>query len=79
MLSIRGVYENGKIKFLERVPKMGRFEVIITFLESRKKTSMKKDKLAGLLSDLQEKDFQDFLEPYHKRDQDWFKGRGSEV
>jgi hypothetical protein len=79
MLSIRGVYENGKIKLLERVPQMGRFEVIITFLEGRKKTSMKKDKLAGLLSDLQEKDFQDLLEPYHKRDQDWFKGRGAEV
>jgi hypothetical protein len=79
MLSIRGVYENGKIKLLERVPKMGRFEVIITFLEGQKKGSMKKDKLAGLLSDLQEKDFQDFLEPYQKRDQDWFKGRGSEV
>jgi len=79
MLSIRGVYENGKIKLLERVPQMGRFEVIITFLEGRIKTSMKKDKLAGLLSDLQEKDFQDFLEPYHKRDRDWFKGRGSEV
>ena len=79
MLSIRGVYENGKIKLLERVPQMGRFEVIITFLEGRKKMSMKKDKLAGLLSDLQEKDFQDFFETYHKRDQDWFKGRGAEV
>ena len=79
MLSIRGVYENGKIKLLERVPQMGRFEVIITFLEDRKKTSMRKDKLEGLLSDLQENDFQDFLEPYHTRDQDWFKGRGTEV
>jgi len=79
MLSIRGIYDNGKIKLLERVPQVGRFEVIITFLEGRKKPSKEKDKLAGLLSDLQEKDFQDFLEPYHKRDQDWFKGRGTEV
>jgi len=79
MLSIRGVYENGNIKLLEHVPQKGRFEVIITFLEDRKKTSMKKDKLAGLLSDLQEKDFQDVLEPYQKRDQDWFKDRGTEV
>ena len=37
MLSIRGVYENGNIKLLEHVPKMGRFEVIITFLEGQKK------------------------------------------
>jgi hypothetical protein len=79
MLSIRGVYENGNIKLLEHVPKMGRFEVIITFLEGRKKAYMKKDKLAGLLSDLQEKDFQGFLEPYQKRDQDWFKGRRTKV
>jgi len=79
MLSIRGVYENGNIKLLERVSQKGRFEVIITFLDDRKKASMKKDKLVGLLSDLQEKDFQDFLEPYQMRDQDWFKGRGAEV
>jgi len=79
MLSIRGVYENGEIKLLEHSPKMGRFEVIITFLESRKKVPIKKDKLVGLLSDFQEKDFQDFLEPYQERDQDWFKGRGLEV
>jgi hypothetical protein len=79
MLSIRGVYENGKIRLLEHVPKSGRLEVIITFLEGRRKASIKKDKLAGLLSDLQENDFQDFLEPYQKRGQDWFKGRGAEV
>lgn len=79
MLSIRGVYENGNIKLLERVPKKGRFEVIITFLDGRKKASMKKDKLVGLLSDLQEKDFHGFLEPYQNRNHDWFKGRGTEV
>jgi len=79
MLSIRGVYENGKIRLLEHAPKSGRLEVIITFLEGRRKASIKKDKLAGLLSDLQENDFQDFLEAYQKRGQDWLKGRGAEV
>jgi len=74
MLTIRGIYENGNIKLLEHAPKKGKFEVIVTFLSNREKTPAKKDKLAGLLSDLPENDFQDLLEPYQKRDKDWFDG-----
>ncbi len=79
MLTIRGIYENGEIKFLEHIPKRGRFEVIVTFLEDERESFIKKDKLAGLLSDLPKNDFQNFLEPYRMREQDWFKERGSGV
>ena len=79
MLSIRGIYENGEIKFLEHLPKQGRFDVIITFLEGGRKTSVKKDNLVGLLSDLSENDFKDFLESSQNRGQDWFMGRRTEL
>lgn len=79
MLSIPGIYENGEIKLLEHIPKQGRFNVIITFLEGRSAIFAKKDNLAGLLSDLNESDFNDFLECYQKRGEDWFRGRRAEV
>lgn len=79
MLSIQGIYKNGKIKFLEHMPKQGRFDVIVTFLDDRKKMLIEKDNLAGLLSDLNENDFNEILECYHSRGQDWFIGRKAEV
>lgn len=42
MLSIQGIYKNGKIKFLEHMPKQGRFDVIVTFLDDRKKRLSKR-------------------------------------
>jgi len=75
MLSVRGIYENGGIKLLEQISKQGRFEVIITFLEDGPKASIQKENLAGLLSDLSENDFNEFLECYHRSNQDWFSGR----
>lgn len=79
MLSIPGIYENGEIKLLEHIPKQGRFNVIITFLEGRSAIFAKKDNLEGLLSDLNESDFNDFLECYQKRGEDWLRGREAEV
>ena len=75
MLSVRGIYENGKVKLLEHLPQKGRFDVIITFLENKKGAHVKKDKFAGLLSDLGDKDFKEFMEYSQNRDQDWFTGR----
>jgi len=79
MLSIQGIYKNGKIKLLEHMPKRGRFDVIVTFLDDRKKVLIEKDNLARLLSDLNENDSNDILECYHKRGQDWFKERGAKL
>ena len=53
----------------------GQFDIIVTFLNDRKKALIEKDNLAGLLSDLNENDFNEILECYHNRGQDWFKGR----
>lgn len=33
MFSVKGVYENGEIKFKEKVPVTGNTQVIVTFLE----------------------------------------------
>jgi len=79
MLSIQGIYENGKIKLLEAMPKQGRFDVIVTFLEDRRKELVEEHNLAGLLSDLNEKDFNEILACYHNREQDWFTGRRAEL
>ena len=79
MLSIKGIYKNGEIRSLEHISKQGRFDVIITFLEDVGKISMKKDNLKGLFSDLDENDFEDLLECYRKRGQDWFTGRRAEL
>jgi len=64
MLPIKGIYENGKIKLLEAMPKQGRFDVIVTFLEDRRKELVEEHNLAGLLSDLNEKDFNEILACY---------------
>jgi hypothetical protein len=66
MLSIRGIYENGEIKVLERMPKKGKFEVIITFIENQQNTLVEKHNLAGLLSDLNNDDFEDIMGVPHK-------------
>lgn len=79
MLSIQGIYENGKIRLLEHMPKEGRFDIIVTFLDERKKVLIEKDNLEGLFSDLNENDFNEILGCYHNRGQDWFKGRKAEV
>lgn len=79
MLSIKGIYENGGIRLLEQIPKQGRFEVIITFLEDGPEESTQKENLAGLLSDLSENDFHEVLECYQRRSQDWFRGRTAEL
>ena len=79
MLSIKGEYEDGKIKLLENPPHTGKFEVIVTFLKHQKDASAKGDRLSGLLSDLSESEFADLLKPYRKTNEDWFKGRGFEV
>jgi hypothetical protein len=42
MLSIQGIYKNGKIKLLEHMPKQGRFDIIVTFLDDRKKRLSKR-------------------------------------
>jgi|GEM_PF-3624121 len=41
--------------------------------------SVSRDSLEGLLSDLDEDDFGDFLESCQNREQDWFGGRGHEI
>ena len=79
MLSIQGIYENGKVKLLEPISKQGRFDVIVTFLDDRRKILVEKHNLAGLLSDLNEKDFNDILACYHDKGQDWFTGRKTEL
>ncbi len=56
MLSVSGIYENGKIRFLEHIPRKGKSDVIITFLENRKEFSSE-NRLEGLLADLSEDDF----------------------
>ena len=76
MLSIRGEYENGKIKLLENPPHKGKSEVIVTFLQHQRDASTQDDKLSGLLSDLSESEFADLLQPYRERNEDWFRGRG---
>ena len=79
MLSIRGIYENGRVRLLERLSKKGRFDVIITFLENNKQVPVKNDRFAGLLSDLNENDFMEFLDHSQNREQDWFTGRKSDL
>ena len=79
MLSIRGIYENGEIKVLERMPKKGKFEVIITFIENQQNTLVEKHNLAGLLSDLNNDDFEDIMGCATQRGQDWFNERESVV
>ena len=59
MLSVQGIYENGKIRLLEHIPRQGKSAVIITFLEDRKEFSSE-NRLEWLLSDLSEDDFRDF-------------------
>ncbi|MEO5910183.1 MAG: hypothetical protein ABIP95_04805 [Pelobium sp.] len=49
---IKGVYENGEVKFLEPAPDIDKSEVLITFLNSNEKNQIPKRKLGGLL-DLQ--------------------------
>ncbi len=78
MLSVPGIYENGEIKFLENISRQGKFDVIITFLEDRR-SFLSGDSLEGLLSDLNEDDFGEFLESCQNREQDWFSGRGHEI
>lgn len=75
MLSIRGIYENGKITLSEYIPKQGQSEVIVTFLDHRGKGDPKDNYLAGLLSDLDENDFTAFLECCQERANDWLEGR----
>ncbi len=79
MLSVQGIYENGKIRVLDHVPRQGQFDVIITFLEDRKTVSGKENMLEGLLSDLSEDEFDEFSECYRKRGQDWFSEREYEI
>lgn len=76
MLSIQGIYENGKIKHLGDVPNQGPFDVIVTFLDDRRKVLIEKDNLEGLLSDLSEKDFNEILACYHNRGEDWVRRMG---
>ncbi len=48
--AIKGVYENGKVKFLEPVPDVkGKSDILITFLNSDKKDELKKRIPGGLL------------------------------
>ena len=79
MLSIKGIYENGGIKLLEQVTEKGRFKVIITFLEDEPEESTEKENLGGLLSDLDDNDFDEFLQCCQRRSQDWFRGRTAEL
>ncbi len=61
LLSVPGIYEDGKVSISENISIQGRPDVIITFLENRKEPPVRKEPLAGLLSDLSEDDFRDFL------------------
>ena len=79
MLSVRGIYENGRVRLLEHLSKKGSFEVNITFLENKKQVPVKKDRFAGLLSDLYENDFEEFLDYSQNREQDWFRGRKTDL
>lgn len=47
--AIKGVYENGEVKFSEPVPDIDKSEVLITFLNSRENNQKPKRKLGGLL------------------------------
>ncbi len=78
MLSVPGIYENGKIRLLEHIPGQGKSDVIITFLEDRKGFSSE-NLLEGLLADLSEEDFRDFSESCQNREQDWFSERGDDI
>ncbi|GEM_PF-3236436 len=62
LFSVPGIYEDGKVRVSEDVPIQGISHVIITFLENTGELPVKKEPLAGLLSDLSEEDFGDFLE-----------------
>ena len=47
--TIRGIYENGSLRFLEPVPNIEKAEVLITFLpEKRPADQVKKRVLGGL-------------------------------
>ena len=78
MLSVQGIYENGKIRLLEHIPRQGKSDVIITFLEDAKEFSSE-NRLEGLLSDLSEEDFRDFSESCQNREQNWFSERGDDI
>jgi hypothetical protein len=39
MLSVRGIYENGRVRLLESVPEQKRFKVIVTILEELEETA----------------------------------------
>ncbi|MBU0696410.1 MAG: hypothetical protein KKE39_07765 [Bacteroidetes bacterium] len=48
--AIKGVYENGKVKFLEPVPDIkGKSEILITFLNPNEQEEVKKRIPGGLL------------------------------
>ena len=78
LLSFSGIYEDGKVSISEDVPVQGRADVIVTFLETGEEPSVKKEPLAGLLSDLSEDDFRDFLECCCNRGENWYDRREHE-
>ena len=42
MLSVRGIYQNGKVSLLEPVPYKKKMDVIVTLLDEYDKTDLKK-------------------------------------
>ncbi|QTA91979.1 hypothetical protein [Desulfonema magnum] len=67
MLSVPGIYEDGKVSVSQDVPIQGRADVIVTFLEDTGEASVKKNPLRNPQSDLIEDDLRDFLESYDRK------------
>lgn len=72
MLSVRGFYENGKVKLLEPVPFNKRFNVIVTLLDQSEE--LKKPRPIGLAKGMFEIP-QSFFEELPEEILDAFEGK----
>ena len=52
MLSVNGIYEDGKVRLLEKIPSKKRAKVIITILEEEKTENTEKEVDPKLFDDL---------------------------
>jgi predicted DNA-binding antitoxin AbrB/MazE fold protein len=67
MLTVRGIYENGEVKLLDKVPASSKQKVLITFIEDEDDTTrthslnQTSQEFRDYLSNEQEELYQDYL------------------
>ena len=79
MLTVRGIYENGKVKLNEKIPGSKRIPVFITFLEDIEEESAQDgvyhdlDYLAGTWTEEEDMEFIQATEHFNRIDEELWK------